>query len=777
MSIKNNKAFLLFAKANLSKYSDETAGTVFSSKALSKKALKELIGDYNKQQVNNSLDINFSSFESDYTALKSADTNDGTAWTNSSYVSLDDIDAALEEARRIKSPTTISVNAAKSKNQPTEAQRQVAESRKNLEDNKPKGWLEKGFNSAKETIGTSAYNEDGSKRAWYDPRRVWSNVMDYDNSYEAADNAVVAAESEVALNVSKAPEDLKNLDKANKTIENYKKSQENGVDVISDVAAGVTTTVVVAGAIATGLVAAPFTGGASLAGTAAVIAGAGAMGASIKVALKGSNEVSAGREYTWSQAGYDATTGFAVGATSAATGGISNLVGGRLVSTGIGKIAQFIIKESAEGSVEGSVTGLVSETARSLKDGKSLGLSLLSGIKGMLFGATIGAVTQTGMSGFGKGLSSKASSEVAEDVTQEAADEASKKAAESTVDASTQGAADQATGRVIEMYPSGGSGPNSPAIPMRLAVGAEYTPNSTPNIRIAGNNTSSGTGGRTRNISGQTNSSRIVNSADDPKKRIEIDVDSKRPAGEPIKPDPKKRIEIDVDSKRPAGEPIKPDPKKRIEIDVDSKRPAGEPIKPDPKKRIEIDVDSKRPAEKSSGSPKLEIKVGGIKTRDPKVNEGLPNIPGQTSINNAFNPTLSDDCVYNSFKMIGELLDIKVSPTKVMDILTKGGRNISEAFQSITGGTYRMKFTAMDEVMEGLGLKKQEFVSFSDSPNTPILEALQSGTPAMVNKNGHMVVVIQHNGVIKEMDPLNGYWREVTMSNFGTGSVFSFLRK
>ena len=169
------------------------------------------------------------------------------------------------------------------------------------------------------------------------------------------------------------------------------------MDTITDIGLGV--------AVAAAVLAAVPTGGASLGFVAGAALIATPTSAAVKVAIKATNDWSAGDEYSRNELIYDALSGAAIGAAGALTFGAVSAVANRFVTKGItNKAVQFVAKEMAEGSVDGSVTGAISETARAryLK-GQSWGQALSSGAQGALVGGSIGAVFQTGLSGAGKG--------------------------------------------------------------------------------------------------------------------------------------------------------------------------------------------------------------------------------------------------------------------------------------------------------------------------------------------------------------------------------------
>ena len=295
------------------------------------------------------------------------------------------------------SSQTRSSNASKSSSKkpkatPQETHKAVAKVREQLEANKDTGWLGNKWNSVKETIGSSPDPE----KSWVTPKNLWAKVFNYDHSYEANEEKVAKLEARLAENPD-AKIDAEELKAAKESIDTFAEAQVNAVDTITDIGLGV--------AVAAAVLAAVPTGGASLGFVAGAALIATPTSAAVKVAIKATNDWSAGDEYSRNELIYDALSGAAIGAAGALTFGAVSAVANRFVTKGItNKAVQFVAKEMAEGSVDGSVTGAISETARAryLK-GQSWGQALSSGAQGALVGGSIGAVFQTGLSGAGEG--------------------------------------------------------------------------------------------------------------------------------------------------------------------------------------------------------------------------------------------------------------------------------------------------------------------------------------------------------------------------------------
>ena len=134
---------------------------------------------------------------------------------------------------------------------------------------------------------------------------------------------------------------------ASKKIEGYKEGQEMAVDVVADVASGITSFGVYSLAVA----ASPFTGGASIAVGVAVAAG---VGAAVKTGVKAADAYSGGRKYTLDDAKKDSATGAVSGILAPVTGGFGGAVG-KTVATKLGlQTVKTVGKEIAEDVVENS---------------------------------------------------------------------------------------------------------------------------------------------------------------------------------------------------------------------------------------------------------------------------------------------------------------------------------------------------------------------------------------------------------------------------------------
>jgi hypothetical protein len=212
--------------------------------------------------------------------------------------------------------------------------------------------------------------------------------------------------------------------------------------------------------------------------------------------------------------------------------------------------------------------------------------------------------------------------------------------------------------------------------------------------------------------------------------------------------------------KKPAIEVADP-PKIQIKLNP-TEPPAADP----PKIQIKLNL-----TEPPAADPAIQL--GNSIGFDSKINSGLPRIKYQTSINDALVADLSDDCVTKSFEMIGKLTGKDIRPETLRAILTADGGDISKYFlpvKTANGITYRMTDEGLTKIYADLGFKPNYMMEKTDA-----LEALKTGVPAMVNKNGHMVVVKFHDGVLKEMDPLRGYWVIANTDNYRNDYLYTLL--
>ncbi len=116
-------------------------------------------------------------------------------------------------------------------------------------------------------------------------------------------------------------------EEAQKILEKYEDGQNMVVDVIGDMTSGI---VAVGAAMA-----APFTGGASL-------LFAGAIGAAVKVGIKGTDSIIGGKKYGLKEIGYDLITGSINGAMAPLTNALGGAAG-----TGIAKVCGLNVAKSA----------------------------------------------------------------------------------------------------------------------------------------------------------------------------------------------------------------------------------------------------------------------------------------------------------------------------------------------------------------------------------------------------------------------------------------------
>ncbi|MBY0449016.1 MAG: hypothetical protein K2X01_00120 [Cyanobacteria bacterium] len=227
--------------------------------------------------------------------------------------------------------------------------KKLGEARHHFDETKSEqGWLGKFWDGVKNTVGASPKD-----KAWYNPVRWWGWLINSDKGSATVEKNMNQAQNKLnrlntltnqsgrslqeeqemqALYKELAGQSLDETLRAgglrletkeggaqksvigdlSQQAETYEKSQQSGVNFFADLTAGVAVTA----AVAFGVIAAPFTGGASLAVSAGALASAGLIGAGTKTAIKASDAWSGNRDYSLANFGYDSSTGFLVGAIS-----------------------------------------------------------------------------------------------------------------------------------------------------------------------------------------------------------------------------------------------------------------------------------------------------------------------------------------------------------------------------------------------------------------------------------------------------------------------------
>jgi hypothetical protein len=191
------------------------------------------------------------------------------------------------------------------------------------------------------------------------------------------------------------------FDEAVNAIQNYLQSQRIAVDTFANtasiIAGGLTFAVLTAGEV----IAAPLTGGASLAGIAVNTAGAGLVGAGANAGIQAIEHMTGGTTYTLSDELKDMGRGFVLGATTAATPAIANAAaqGARTVlpqtTTAAGQVAARLTAAGAGAGTASATAGGVNAGANTLIEGGSLQEAtdaasrgiVTSGLTGFVFGA------------------------------------------------------------------------------------------------------------------------------------------------------------------------------------------------------------------------------------------------------------------------------------------------------------------------------------------------------------------------------------------------------
>lgn len=198
--------------------------------------------------------------------------------------------------------------------------------------------------------------------------------------------------------VEKAIEQYENgeisYEEAQKALTDYQAGQENCVDIVADIVSGIASFGAFSFATGIGLVAAPFTGGASLGLVAAGFAVAGVAGGASKAAIKGIDAAIGGREYD--SLGYDIATGSINGIFAPITAGIGGAAGkavaGRVGVQFAKEGGEVVVKEALEGTIKGSIAKAVLNTNIKYTGGTLAARALTMGTDMAVNGAISGAV-------------------------------------------------------------------------------------------------------------------------------------------------------------------------------------------------------------------------------------------------------------------------------------------------------------------------------------------------------------------------------------------------
>ncbi len=328
------------------------------------------------------------------------------------------------------------------------------------EEKSRQGWLGNVWDWTKNNLGTS-----GEDKEWYDPRKWWSVLVNRDAGSNKVGKDIAGIDAKIAeleqlansgndaafvkkykeltgkelnLNDISGEKNLLEGSKVDERVNNYSESQEIGVDVIADIGSGLFSFGCYAVAAA-GILAAPVTGGASLAVTGAAIAGAGVIGSGVKTVIKGTDAISGGREYTSDDLLYDASTGFISGVLAPITAGIGGVIGKTVASRlgievakeGTARLATSSAKSAiarpflnfgqryvggtatkraaavtAEMAVDGTIGGSLDNTARHvIRTGGFEGAGKAF-VHGAIGGAILAPVIGGGMRGIGRAVKS-----------------------------------------------------------------------------------------------------------------------------------------------------------------------------------------------------------------------------------------------------------------------------------------------------------------------------------------------------------------------------------
>ena len=279
----------------------------------------------------------------------------------------------------------------------------------------------------------TAYSQIQDEQGWVG--KAWNGIKNFfghSNGSNAVEETLSKAESgEISYEAA--------VEKLNK----YAEKQGSVVDTFANIASGL--------AVAVGVIAAPFSFGASLA------LGAG-VGAAVKIGIKASDKATNNVEgdYTFTDGLKDGLTGAVGGVVTAATAGIGAV--GTAVAKEGGKvlvketIKQGVISGAKAGAISGGVMGATNYTADAVFDGtdftaQGLLTSTATGaVGGAVVGGSVGAVT-SGISAFRANAAATSADDAANAATGSADDVAGAAAGSADdVAGAAAGSADDAAG-------------------------------------------------------------------------------------------------------------------------------------------------------------------------------------------------------------------------------------------------------------------------------------------------------------------------------------------
>ena len=261
-------------------------------------------------------------------------------------------------------------------------------------------------------ISQNINTEDNSAQALYDELeqtkeeqgiigKIWDGLKNITGLGAGSNKAQSAIEQYENGEIS--------YEEALQKVENYKEGQETCVDVVGDMVSGI----VAVGAFA---LAVP-TGGASL---VAGLGMAAAAGAGTKIAVKATDAVMGGREYTGKDLLYDATTGSINGLFAPVTNGVgacvTKTVGKKLGLTVVKEGTEEVIEQTAKQGIKSVITqqgvdvigGTFAKRAAATAAGMAvdgaIGGSTDNMVRAALGGEDLAGILQAGVEGAAGGL-------------------------------------------------------------------------------------------------------------------------------------------------------------------------------------------------------------------------------------------------------------------------------------------------------------------------------------------------------------------------------------
>lgn len=277
-------------------------------------------------------------------------------------------------------------------------QQRLQELRRRFDQTKSsQGWLGSAWDWVKNNLGCSSEG-----KSWYNPLKWWGSIVSSDHGSRAVSKQL--DELERTTGSLSTEEFNTRLQKLNKNVDEYKQSQENGVDFVSDIVSGIVSYTAYTIAAAS-LAIVPFTGGSSLLITAGALTIAAGAGSLTKAAIKSSDAKSGGRKYN--SFSYDIATGAFAGILAPITGAGSSAVAGFIARKAGLQVVSYAVGKSltTEIGIQGGrfITRFGIRGVQLASEGASMG-SLDSTFKHICKTGSLEGADEAFVSGFTGGL-------------------------------------------------------------------------------------------------------------------------------------------------------------------------------------------------------------------------------------------------------------------------------------------------------------------------------------------------------------------------------------